>query len=140
MIKILQEFDWPKLNLNLLFFTCSHSKTFVVTRCTTRFHSLSLVVLLIVIHCHLLYYLFSLVVIRCTTCCHSLSFVVIRCQPPHHFVVTGFHSFSLDVPLVSLFINDRFLSGKNDYFWTNNDLNLFYSSLKFKFHVRIRNK
>ena len=56
-----------------------HSLSFVVTRCTTRchslYHSLSLVVPLVVIRCHSL----SFVVTRCTTRCHSLSFVVTRC-------------------------------------------------------------
>ena len=47
----------------------------VVTRCTTRCHSLSLVVLPVVIRCHSL----SFVVTRCTTRCHSLSLVVSRC-------------------------------------------------------------
>ena len=90
-----------------------HSLSFVlplvVTRCTTRCHSLSLVV----IRCHSL----SFVVTRCTTRCHSLSFVVTRCTTRCHslsFVViswiTRYHSLSLDVPLVCLFINDLFFS------------------------------
>ena len=75
----------------------------VVTCCTTSCHLFSLVVTryhslsLILIRCHSLYYSLSLVAIRCTTRCHSLSLVVTRC-----------HSLSLDVPLVCVFINDRF--------------------------------
>ena len=69
--------------------TRCHSLSFVVTRCTTRCHSLSLVV----IRCHSL----SFVVTRCTACCttrcHSLSFVVTRCT-------TRCHSLPLVVPLV----------------------------------------
>ena len=64
---------------------------FVVTRCTTRSHSL------------------SFVVTRCTTRCHSLSLVVIRCHLLYHsmsLVVIRCHLLSLDVPLVCLFIND----------------------------------
>ena len=68
-----------------------HSLPFVVTRCTTRCHSLSLVVTLsfVVTRCHWL----SFVVTCCTTRCHLLyhlfSFIVTRC-----------HSLSLVVPLV----------------------------------------
>ena len=63
----------------------------MVTRCTTRCHSLSLVVP----RCHLLYHSLSfvvpLVVTGCTTRCHSLSLVVIRCHSLYHslsFVVS----------------------------------------------------
>ena len=66
-----------------LYHSC-HSLSLDVTRCITRCHSLSLVAPLVVIRCHSLYYSLSLVVIRC-------------------------HLLSLDVPLVCLFINDRFL-------------------------------
>ena len=106
--KILQKPDWSFLsfwNLKLLYFTCRHSYSFVVplpviccdslsfvvTRChslslgITRFYSLSLVV--------------ALVVIRCTTRCHSLLLVVIHCN-------SLYHSLSLDVPLICLFINN----------------------------------
>ena len=71
-----------------------HSLSFVVNRC----HTLSLVVTL----CHSLYYLLSLVVPLDVTPCHSLyhslSFVVTRCT-------IRFHSLSLDVLLVCLFVN-----------------------------------
>ena len=53
---------------------------------TTRCQSLSLVV--------------SLIVTRCTTHCHSLPLYVIRCN-------TRCHTFSFDVSLVCLFINDQ---------------------------------
>ena len=87
---------WPKLPL---FVTSSFD--------ATGRHSLSLVVPLVVICCHSL----SFVVIRCTKCCHSLSLIPIRC---HSFpfvatrCTTRCHSLSLDIPLVCLFINDRF--------------------------------
>ena len=45
-----------------LFAICCPSLSFVVTRYTTRFHSLLLLVLLFVICCHLLYHLLSLLV------------------------------------------------------------------------------
>ena len=85
-----------------------HSLTFVVTRCTTRCHSLSLFATLchslslVVIRCHSLYHsslVVPLVVIRCHSLYHSLSLVVIRCH-------SLYHSLSLDVPLVCLFINE----------------------------------
>ena len=47
-----------------LFAICCPSLPFVVTRYTTRFHSLLLLVLLFVICCHLLYHLLSLLVTR----------------------------------------------------------------------------
>ena len=71
----------------------------MVTRCTTRCHSLSLVVIL----------------------CHSLSLVVIRCH-------SLYHSLSLDVPLVCLFINDQVSLSVCLYFmryWTIRVLQLF---------------
>ena len=51
--------------------TRCYSLSLVVTRCTTRYHSLhhslSLIVPLVVIRCHSLYHSLSLVVTRCTT-------------------------------------------------------------------------
>ena len=67
----------------------------VFIRCTTALtccHSLLIVVTLS--------HSFLLFVTRCTTFCSSLSLVVIR-----------FHSLSLDLPLVCLFINDRQSAG-----------------------------
>ena len=65
---------------SLLFFvTCCHLLSFVVTCCTTRchslYHSLSLVIPLDVIRCYSLTFVVPRVVIRC----HSLSFDVTRC-------------------------------------------------------------
>ena len=99
--KIIQEADWPSRlafcliwNIKSLYFTYSHSYSFVlwlaVIRChplsffLTRCHSLSLAIPLVVtrciIRCHLLYHSIPLVVpllvICCTTRCHSLSLVV----------------------------------------------------------------
>ena len=99
--KIIQEADWPfrlafcfSWNIKSLYFTYSHSYSFVlwlaVIRChpwsffLTRCHSLSLAIPLVVtrciIRCHLLYHSIPLVVpllvICCTTRCHSLSLVV----------------------------------------------------------------
>ena len=71
--------------------TRCHSLSFFVTRCHSLYHLLSLVVT----RCHslsIVYHLLSFVVTRC----HSLSLIAIR-----------FHSLSLDVLLVCLFINDR---------------------------------
>ena len=91
-----------------------------------RCHSLSLVVpllSLVVIRCHSLYHSLSFVVTRhslpfvvtdvihCHSLYHSLSHVVFRCHSLYHLlslVVIRYHSLSLDVPLVCLFINDRF--------------------------------
>ena len=74
-----------------------HSLKFVVTRCTTRCHSLSLDVA----HCHSLslvvppvvtsYHSLSLVVTRCTTCCHSLSLIITRRTTGLSFYKRYFH-------------------------------------------------
>ena len=123
-------------NIKSLYFTYSHSYSFVlslavirchsllfsVTHChllslvVTRYHSLSLSVPLIATRCHSLYYSLPLVVIRCTTRCHSLSFpvplVIICCHCFHSlfhslpFVVTRCYALSLDVSLACLFIKD----------------------------------
>ena len=79
--------------------TRCHSLQFVVTRCITCCHSFSLVAP-IVIRCHSLPLVVPLIVILC----HSFSlvrFVAIRCH-------SLYHSLSLDVPLVCLFINNSF--------------------------------
>ena len=86
----------------LLIVICYHSLSLVVICC----HSLSFVVTQFVTRCHL----FLLVVTHCKTWCHSLyhslSFLVTRCT-------TRCLSFSLDVPLVCLFINNL------NYVWCN---------------------
>ena len=107
--------------------------SFVLIYCTTAYHSLSLIVICyhslpsaatrrvslsfvvtqFMTCCHSLWLVVTLVVIRCATLvvrCHSLSFVaplvVIRC-----------HSLSIDVPLICLFINDRWAAMlRNTYF------------------------
>ena len=84
---------------------CCHSLSLIAICC----HSLSLVASVAVTLCHSLYHSLSFVVI----CCHSLSFVVTRCTTLCQslpVVVTRCHSFSLDVPLACIFINDRYLS------------------------------
>ena len=103
--KIIQEADWPSRlafcffwNIKSLYFTYSHSYSFVLSLAVIRCHSLSFFVIrcyslslavpLVVIYCYSLYHSFSFVVllavVRCTTCCHSLSLVVIRCHSMYH--------------------------------------------------------
>ena len=105
--KSIQEADWPSRlafcviwTIKSLYFTYSHSYSFVlwitVICCYSlsflllvviRCHSLSLAIPLAVtrciIRCHLLYHSIPLVVpllvTRCNTRCHSLSLVVTRC-------------------------------------------------------------
>ena len=110
--KIIQEADWPSRlafcffwNIKSLYFTYSHSYSFVLslavmsfavthchflllvvirchslsffaTYCTTRCHSFSLVVILCTARCHSLYRSLSFVVPLVVIRCHSLSFVV----------------------------------------------------------------
>ena len=88
--KIIQEADWPSRlsfcffwNIKSLYFTYSHSYSFVWSLAVTNCHFL----LLVVIRCHLLYHSLSLAVIRCTTCCHSLSLVAIRFHSIFIYVV-----------------------------------------------------
>ena len=120
--RIIQEADWPSRlafcliwNIKSLYFTYSHSYSFVlwlaVIRChslsffLTRCRSLSFAVTCYTTRCHSLCHLLSFVVPLDTTCCttpclslyHSLSFVITRCN-----------SMSLDVPLVCLFTNDHY--------------------------------
>ena len=113
-------------------FKCTVPFSFAVpllSLAVTHFHSLSFVVPLVVIRCHSLYHSLSFVVTCCTTRCHSLSFVVTRCTTRCHslyhslsFVVTRcttrfirFHSLSLDVPLVCLFINNLLFYLKSSF-------------------------
>ena len=94
--KIIQEADWPSRlafcffwNIKSLYFTYSHSYSFVlslaVIHChsllffVTRCHSLSLAVPLVVTRCHSLYHSMSFVVPFVVIRCHSLSFDVTRC-------------------------------------------------------------
>ena len=84
---------------------CTVPFSFLVPLVVIRCHSLSLVV----ICCHSL----SPGVTRCTTRCHSLSIFVICCTTRCHLlspvvpiIVIHCYSFSLDVTLVCLFIND----------------------------------
>ena len=98
--KIIQEADWPSRlafcffwNIKSLYFTYSHSYSFVlslavmsfaVTHChflllvVIRCHLLSLVVTCCATRCHSLSLVVPLVVIRCTSRCHSLPFNVTR--------------------------------------------------------------
>ena len=105
--KIIQEVDWSSRlafcfswNIKSLYFTYSHSYSFVLSLAVIRCYSLSF----FVTRCHLL----SFVVTCCTTSCHSLSLVVslvvircaTRCHSLYHllsFVATPCHSMSLDV-------------------------------------------
>ena len=107
--KILLKPDWPFVsfwNLKPLYFIFSYSFSFVVPIPVIGCHSLSLVIT----RCHSL----LLVVVRFHSIYHSLSFVVTRCHSLHlslSFAVTccttRCHSFSLDVSIVCLFINDH---------------------------------
>ena len=91
--KIIQEADWPSRlvfyfpwNIKSLYFTYSHSYSFVLSLATIHCHSLSF----FVTRCHSLSLAVPLIVTRWSTRCHSLyhsmSLVVPRC-----------HSMSLDV-------------------------------------------
>ena len=116
--KIIQEGHSPSRlafcffwNIKSLYFTYSHSYSFVLSLATIHCHSLSF----FVTRCHSLSLAVPLVVTRWITRCHSLyhsmSLVVTRCHSLYHllsFVVTRCHSMSLDVPLVCLFINDHY--------------------------------
>ena len=93
-------------NIKSLYFTCSHSHSFVsllavirghllsffVTRCyalwlvVTRCHLLSLAIPLVVTHCHSLSFVVPLVAICCNSLYHSLSFVVTRCTTRLSFI------------------------------------------------------
>ena len=96
----------PKITF-ICFHSLYHSLSFIVPLIVIRCYSLLLVVihchslLFVVTRCHSSYYSLSLVVIHCATRCRSLSLVVIRC----HLL---YHSLPLDIPLVCLFINDRY--------------------------------
>ena len=83
-----------------------HSLSFVVIHYHSLYHSLSFVVSLVVTRCHSL----SLVVIRCHSLSYSLSFVVPLVVIRSHSL---YHSLSLNVLLVCLFINDR--ARRRDY-------------------------
>ena len=61
-----------------------YSLSFDITCCTIPCNSLSLVASLVVSRCTTRGHSLSLVVIRCTTCYHSLSLVVIRCHSIYH--------------------------------------------------------
>ena len=106
--KIIQEADWPSRlafcliwNIKSLYFTYSHSYSFVLSLAVIRCHSLSFLLLVVIrchslslavplvvtrwiTRCHSLYHSMPFVVIRCTTCFHSLSLVVIRCHSMYH--------------------------------------------------------
>ena len=97
----------------------------VFSCCTTPCHSLSLIEIFIT-RCHWLvvtgclslpfvvtwfithYHSLSLVVTCCHSLCHRLSFVVTRYHSLYHSMSFVRHELSLDVPLICLFINDRF--------------------------------
>ena len=96
MKKVLQESDWSLVsfwNLESLYFTYSHSFSFVFYHSLSLCHSLSLVVIcfhslyhllslvvpLLVTRCHSLYHPLSFVETRYKTRCHSISLVVTRC-------------------------------------------------------------
>ena len=116
--KIIQEADWPSRlafcliwNIKSLYFTYSHSYSFVlwlaVIRChslsffLTRCHSLSLVVTCYTTRCHSLYHSLSFVVpldiTRCTTPCHSLYYSL-------SFVITCYQTLRITI---SKFITER---------------------------------
>ena len=109
MKKVLQESDWSLVsfwNLESLYFTYSHSFSFVFYHSLSLCHSFSLVVICF----HSLYHLLSLVVPLLVTRCHSL-------YHPLSFVDTRYktrcHSISLvvtHVPIVCLIINNQWFS------------------------------
>ena len=95
--KIIQEVDWPSRlafcffwNIKSLYFTYSHSYSFVLSLSVTNCHFLFLVV----IRCHSLSLAVPLVITRCHSLYHMLSFVITRC-----------HSMSLDIYLCCLCSN-----------------------------------
>ena len=103
MNKIVQEPNWPFVSfwkIKSLYFTNSHSLSFVLSLAVRRCHSWSL----FVARCHSL----SLVVIHCHSLYHSLC----RCTNR----VTRCHS----LPLVFLYINDRYF-----HLWLSVKRNLF---------------
>ena len=94
--KIIQEVDWSSRlafcfswNIKSLYFTYSHSYSFVLSLSVFRCHSLPF----FVIRCHSL----SFVVSCCTTRCHSLNHSLPFVVP---LDVTRCHSLSFVVPLV----------------------------------------
>ena len=100
--KILQKPDWPLIsfwNLKSLYFTCSHSFSFVLPLPVIRCQSLSFVSL-VFICCHSLSPVATRCAIRCHSFYHSLSFVVTHCT-------TRCHSLSIDISLVYPFTNDQ---------------------------------
>ena len=90
----------PKIIL-IRFHLLSFVVPLVVISCTTGCHLLSLVVTC----CHSLSLVVPLFVTRCTTPCHSLPFVVLLAVICCHSL---YHSLSLDIPLVCLFIKQSF--------------------------------
>ena len=94
--KIIQEADWPSRlafcffwNIKSLYFTYSHSYSFVLSLAIIHCHSLSF----FVTRCHSLSFVFSC----CTTHCHSLNHSLPFVVP---LDVTRCHSLSFVVPLV----------------------------------------
>ena len=119
--KIIQEPHWPFVSfetIKSLYFTYSHSYSFVLSLTVigchslsffvTRCHSLSMLSF-VVTYCttryHSLYHSLPRVVIKCTTRCHSLSFVVTR------------------YTLLCLFINDQFLKTFVIIYFLNKQIN-----------------
>ena len=105
--KILQEADWPSRlafcliwNIKSLYFTYSHSYSFVLWLAVICCHSLSF----FLTRCHSLSFVVTCYTTRCHSLYHSLSFAV-------PLVVIRYHSLSLmslDVPLVCFFTNDHY--------------------------------
>ena len=103
--KIIQEVDWSSRlafcfswNIKSLYFTYSHSYSFVLSLSVFRCHSLPF----FVIRCHSL----SFVVSCCTTRCHSLNHSLPFVVP---LDVTRCHSLSFDVTrCTTLFTNDHY--------------------------------
>ena len=91
--KIIQEADWPSRlafcffwNIKSLYFTYSHSYSFVLSLAVIRCHSLSF----FVTRCHSLPFVVTRCLTRCLTRYHSLYY-------PMPFVVTRCHSLALVV-------------------------------------------
>ena len=87
--KIIQEADWPSLltfsffwNIKLLYFTYSHSYSYVLSLAVIRCYSLSF----FVARCNLLLFYVTCCTTRCHSLYHSMSFVVPRCHWLYHLL------------------------------------------------------
>ena len=87
--KIIQEADWTSIlafsffwNIKSLYFTDSHSYSYVLSLAVIRCYSLPF----FVVRCNLLPFYVNCCTTRCHTLYHSMSFVVTRCQSLYHLL------------------------------------------------------